>query len=183
MNIVKIKTPLDNDQLRVLRAGDKVLISGIIYTARDKAHQLLVDMLKKGESIPFELQNAIIYYTGPVISGSTGKIISAGPTTSSRMDRYTPQLLSAGVKGLIGKGPRSREVIEAIRLNMGLYFTAVGGAGVYLAERIKESRILAFPELGLEGVYELHVEDLPCYVAIDSDGNTLFTSMNEEGRK
>lgn len=173
---------MDIDQIKDLHAGDKVLINGTIYTARDKAHQLLVEKLEKGESIPVSLQNSIIYYTGPVISGSDGRIISAGPTTSSRMDRYTPQLLSVGVKGLIGKGPRNREVIEALKFYQGVYFCAVGGAGVYLAEKIKESRLLVFPELGLEAVYEFQVEDFPCYVALDSAGNSLYTNMNDEGR-
>ena len=197
MRIINIETPLSDNIIRNLRAGDKVLISGAIYTARDKAHSLLnkilaayvgeerraarydmptnKDLVIDREALPFDPKNAIIYYTGPIFDEKTKRVLSAGPTTSSRMDRYTPHLLEAGVKGLIGKGPRSAEVIESIKQNGAVYFCAVGGAGAYLAERIVAYRMIAFEDLGLEAVYELQVNSFPCYVAIDSSGNSVFT--------
>ncbi|MBW6516122.1 MAG: FumA C-terminus/TtdB family hydratase beta subunit [Candidatus Cloacimonetes bacterium] len=174
MREIAITTPLNEEKIAGLRIGDKVLLSGIVYTARDKAHQKLIDLLNDNKELPFNLKDSIIYYCGPVFSEKSGKIISAGPTTSERMDRYTLQLLKAGVKGFIGKGRRSQEVIDLFREYQAVYFCAVGGAGVYLAKRITKYRLLAYPELGLEGIYELRVSEFPCYVAVDSFGDKLF---------
>jgi fumarate hydratase subunit beta len=174
MKVIRIDLPLHDDVIQSLKAGDKVLFSGTIYTARDKAHELLVKDIGSGKSLPFVIKQAVLYYTGPIVSDRTGRIISAGPTTSARMDTYTEQLLAAGVRGMIGKGYRSREVIEAIRKYRAIYFSTIGGAGVYLAKRIKAHRLVAFEELGVEAVYELQVEEFPCYVTIDSKGHGIF---------
>ncbi len=178
MRTIELQTPFDNNVLNDLHIGDKVLISGTIYTARDKAHQLLAELIINGKPLPIELAGTAIYYTGPAIDDSKKKIISAGPTTSSRMDQFTPQLLKLGVKVLIGKGRRDREVIESLKEHRVVYFCAVGGAGAYLAERIKSLKVIAFPELGMEAIYELKVEQFPCYVAIDTRGNSIFNSNN-----
>lgn len=176
MRIIEVNTPPDNETINNLQTGDKVLITGTLYTARDRAHQLLTELIAANKPLPFDPLNSIIYYTGPVFSGDGKGVISAGPTTSSRMDEYTPALLEAGVKGLIGKGERSREVVEAIKKNRAVYFSAAGGAGVFLADKIMSYRVLAFAELGLEAVYEMKVELFPCYVAIDSGGSELFAA-------
>jgi len=154
--------------------GTKVLLTGKMFTARDKAHQLLSAIIREGKTLPFDLQDSTIYYTGPAINKQTGLFISAGPTTSSRMDKYTPFLLGHGVKCLIGKGQRNREVIDSLVANKAVYLSAVGGAGVLLADSITRSRIIAFPELGPEAIYEIWVENFPCYVAIDIYGNNIY---------
>ena len=174
MKEIRINLTAENTFLEKLFAGDKVLITGIIYTARDRAHQLLIELLKNNKPLPFQLTNSIIYYTGPVLDRETGLFSSAGPTTSSRMDVLTPPLLEAGVKGFIGKGARSNSVRNLLVNYQAVYFSTVGGAGVFLAQRIKAMKIIAFPELHSEAIYELQVEDFPCYVTIDSKGNSLY---------
>lgn len=180
MKIIKLPTgnceghKLVRSHYSSLNAGDKVLLTGTVYTARDKAHKLLIQMMNEGKDLPFTLNNSTIYYTGPILDRDTGSFVSAGPTTSSRMDSYTLPLLKNGVAGFIGKGSRSKEVQEYLKRFRAVYFSTVGGAGVYLAEKIRSAKVIAFPELLTEAVYELYLEDFPCYVAIDSKGNSLY---------
>lgn len=168
----KLATPLSN--VTFLRAGDLVSISGIIYTARDVAHKRLIHLINNGEPLPFDLDGAIIYYVGPCPAKPGRPIGSAGPTTSSRMDVLTAPLLKQGLKGMIGKGGRSAEVITAIKKHGAVYFAAVGGAGALISQHIKDSEIIAYPELGTEAIRRLVVEDFPVIVAIDSMGNNLY---------
>lgn len=169
-----VHTPFTEDVVKGLKAGDRVLLHGVIYTGRDAAHKRLIDMLEKGQDLPLELEGQVIYYVGPC-PAKPGRVIgSAGPTTSGRMDAYTPQLLERGLKGMIGKGIRSSEVIEAIKGNKAVYFAAIGGAGALLAEAIKEANVLAFEDLGPEAIYQLRVENFPVTVVIDSEGNDLY---------
>jgi fumarate hydratase subunit beta len=169
-----LSTPLTSDKCTSLKAGDKVYLSGTIYTARDQAHKRIVEAITRGEDPPFILKDAIIFYVGPSPAKPGQVIGSAGPTTSYRMDSYTPFLLEKGLKGMIGKGERSREVKESIVKNQALYFVAVGGAGALLSASIKDAKIIAYPDLGPEAVYQLEVEKFPCYVAIDCHGNSLL---------
>lgn len=169
-----IKTPLNTEVVNSLEAGDYVYITGTIYTARDAAHKRLFETMKEGKSIPFDLANNIVYYLGPTPEREGQVIGSAGPTTSSRMDKYTPLLLDNGLKGMIGKGKRSKEVIEAMVRNKAVYFAAVGGAGALLSKRIKASKVIAYDDLGTEAIRELYVEDFPVIVVIDSQGNNLY---------
>ncbi len=173
MNL-KITLPLTEEMIRSLKAGDVVSLTGIMYTARDAAHKRMADTLEKGEELPFVLQDAVIYYLGPT-PAREGKVIgSAGPTTSGRMDKYTPALLALGLKGMIGKGKRSAQVKEAIQKNGAVYFAAAGGAGALLSRCIKKSEVIAYEDLGTEAVRKLYVEDFPVIVAIDSEGNDLY---------
>jgi len=172
----KITTPLTDKIIRSLKVGDKVLISGFIYTARDAAHKRLVLDMKKP---PISLKDQIIYYCGPT-PAMPGRVTgSAGPTTSGRMDGFTEPLLKAGLKGMIGKGPRSREVRELIKKHKAVYFVATGGAGALLARHIKSSKVVAYPDLGPESIYEFNVVDFPVIVANDAKGRDIF----EEGIK
>ncbi len=177
-----IHTPLTDATVEELQAGDRVLLNGVIYTGRDAAHKRLVEMLDKGEGLPLELQGQVIYYVGPC-PAKPGKVIgSAGPTTSGRMDAYAPVLMEKGLKGMIGKGIRSREVVDAIVKNKCVYFAAIGGAGALLAEAIKEAEVLAFADLGPEAIYKLRVENFPVTVIIDSQGNNLYKIGKEQYR-
>lgn len=169
-----IKTPLTNDKVENLQAGDYVYITGIIYTARDAAHKRMYETMKEGNRIPFELKDNIIYYLGPTPEREGQVIGSAGPTTSSRMDKYTPLLLDNGLKGMIGKGKRNKEVIDAMIRNKAVYFAAVGGAGALLSKKIKASKVIAYDDLGTEAIRELYVENFPVIVVIDSKGNNLY---------
>lgn len=170
----KLKTPLKDEEIMTLTAGQKVLLSGKLYTARDAAHARLVDLIKAGKDLPIDLEGAVIYYVGPA-PARPGRIIgSAGPTTSYRMDPYTPLLVKKGLKGMIGKGNRSREVKEALQKYNAVYFAAVGGAAALISRCIKESRVVAYPELGPEAIRELLVEDLPLLVANDPYGGDLY---------
>jgi len=171
---VILHTPLRDHYLEKLEAGDKVLLNGKIYTARDAAHKILVQLIKEGKNLPFDARGQVIYYVGPTPEKLGMAIGSAGPTTSGRMDPYTPILLDAGIKGMIGKGQRSREVIDAIVKNKSVYFAATGGAGVLLAKSIKSSRVIAYEDLGPEAIRELYVENFPCIVAIDTHGRNLY---------
>ncbi|MEK6657729.1 MAG: Fe-S-containing hydro-lyase [Nitrospirota bacterium] len=181
---IRITTPLTDKVIKSLKAGDKVLISGVVYTARDAAHKRLVDEIKnnrgKGqgargkEKLPFNLKGQIIYFTGPT-PAPPGKVIgSAGPTTSSRMDSFSPILIKKGLKGMIGKGPRGKEVVDAIKKYKAVYFAAVGGAAALLSKRIKQSDIIAYEDLGTEAIRRLEVEDFPVIVVNDIYGNDLY---------
>ena len=169
-----ISTPLTTQKVEELQAGDYVYITGTIYTARDAAHQRMYETMLQGGEIPIELKNNIIYYLGPTPEREGQVIGSAGPTTSSRMDKYTPMLLNQGLKGMIGKGKRSKEVIDSMIENRAVYFAAVGGAGALLSKRIKSSRIIAYDDLGTEAIRELYVEEFPVIVVIDCKGNNLY---------
>ena len=169
-----IKAPLNDDEVKMLKAGDYVYLTGTVYTARDAAHKRLYEALQRGEDIPLELQNNIIYYLGPSPAREGQVIGSAGPTTSSRMDKYTPLLLEKGLKGMIGKGKRSQEVKDAIVRNGSVYFAAVGGAGALLSKCILSSEVIAYDDLGTEAIRKLQVKDFPVIVVIDSEGNNLY---------
>lgn len=172
--IKKISTPLTDDTVKDLKIGDRVLISGIIYTARDAAHKRLVQAYNEGRDLPFDLKGQIIYYVGPCPPKPPKAFGSCGPTTSFRMDAYTPLLLDLGLKGMIGKGQRTPEVIESMIKNGAVYFAAVGGAGATISKSVKKAEIVAYEDLGPEAVYRLEVEDFPCIVAVDSLGNDLY---------
>ena len=158
----------------MLKAGDYVYLTGTVYTARDAAHKRLYEALQRGEDIPLELQNNIIYYLGPSPAREGQVIGSAGPTTSSRMDKYTPLLLEKGLKGMIGKGKRSDEVIESMHKNHAVYFAAIGGAGALLSKCIKKSEVIAYEDLGTEAIRKLEVENLPIIVVIDDEKTNLY---------
>ncbi len=174
MKTKELKTPLTPREIKKLKAGRFCLLTGEIYTARDKAHFQLSEMIKKKKKFLFDIKGAIIYYVGPT-PPKKGEIIgSAGPTTSSRMDEYTPLLYEMGVKATIGKGERNKEVIKAIKKYKGVYFITWGGCGVYLKKFIHRAELIAFPELGTEAIYKLEVYRFPVIVAIDSYGKTIF---------
>ncbi|MDR1007505.1 MAG: Fe-S-containing hydro-lyase [Campylobacteraceae bacterium] len=176
---IKIKAPFGKDVAKKLKAGDNVLISGTIIAARDAAHKALTEALARGEKLPVELKNETIYYLGPSPAKPGQVIGAAGPTTSGRMDKYTPTILDLGASGMVGKGYRSREVIDSIVKNGAVYMVAIGGAGALISQTIKKYEILAYPELGPEAVARLTVEDFPAIVAIDSEGNNFY----ETGQK
>lgn len=166
-----IQTPFTAEAAKALRAGDEVRITGVIYTARDAAHKKLCELLNAGEPLPIELQDQIIYYTGPTPTPPGRPIGSCGPTTSYRMDPYTPALLARGLRGIIGKGRRSQTVIDALGAHSAVYFSAEGGCGALLANYVKECTVVAFPELGPEAIHRLEVEDFPVTVFCDTLGN------------
>ncbi len=163
-----------NEWVELLKKGDRVYLSGTIYTARDAAHKKIVALLNESKPLPFELQNSIIYYAGPTPAKNSLAIGSIGPTTSSRMDVFTPLLLENGLKGMIGKGGRSEEVVKSIVETKAVYFAAVGGAGALYSGAVTECEVIAFSELGCESVKKLTIKDFPLTVAIDSFGNSLF---------
>lgn len=165
-----ITTPLTTETARLLHAGDEIRITGVIYTARDAAHKKLWELLAAGQPLPLDLQDQILYYTGPTPAPPGHPIGSCGPTTSYRMDRYTPDLLRIGLRGMIGKGRRSPEVIEAIQANTAIYFSAEGGCGALLANYVKSCKVVAFPELGTEAIHRLEVENFPVSVFCDCRG-------------
>lgn len=169
-----INTPIDDKIVSELKAGDYVYLTGTVYTARDAAHKRLYEALQRGEDIPLELQNNIIYYLGPSPAREGQVIGSAGPTTSIRMDKYTPLLLEKGLKGMIGKGKRSDEVIESMHKNHAVYFAAIGGAGALLSKCIKKSEVIAYEDLGTEAIRKLEVENLPIIVVIDDEKTNLY---------
>lgn len=169
-----ITTPITEDIVSKLNAGDYVYITGTIYTARDAAHKRLYEALQRGEELPIDLNNNTLYYLGPSPAREGQVIGSAGPTTSSRMDKYTPLLLEKGLKGMIGKGKRSPEVIEAMEKNHAVYFAAIGGAGALLSKCIKKAEVIAYEDLGTEAIRKLEVENLPVIVVIDEKRNNLY---------
>lgn len=169
-----ITTPITDKIVSELQAGDYVYITGTIYTARDAAHKRLYEALQRGETLPIDLKNNTIYYLGPSPAREGQVIGSAGPTTSSRMDKYTPLLLEKGLKGMIGKGKRSPEVIEAMEKNHAVYFAAIGGAGALLSKCIKKAEVIAYEDLGTEAIRKLEVENLPVIVVIDEQKNNLY---------
>ena len=181
--VKKITTPLTKKQIENLKAGDQVLITGVIYSARDAAHKLLVELIDDGKELPLDVENQIIYYAGPT-PAKPGKVIgSCGPTTSGRMDAYSGKMIELGLKGMIGKGPRSPEVIESMKENGVVYFAAIGGAAALIADTIQKVDIVAFPELGPEAIRRMEVVDYPCIVAIDSQGNNLYKLGVEQYRE
>jgi fumarate hydratase subunit beta len=183
MNTKNITTPLNDDIIKELKAGEKVFLSGYIYTARDTAHKRFMDVLNAGKELPFNMKDQIIYYCGPS-PAPPGKVIGAcGPTTSSRMDSYTPRLLSLGLKGMIGKGKRSSAVKEALKENKAVYFGATGGAGALLSQSVVSLEIVAYEDLGPEAVVKLEVRNMPLFVINDIYGNDLYETGTEQYRK
>lgn len=179
---VELTTPIGPDELRSLEIGDEVAISGTAYTARDVAHRRLFDLIERGEKPPFDLEGAVIFYAGPTPRHLRRACGVVGPTTSARMDPFTPKLLSAGVRAMIGKGPRSPEVIEAMKLYGAVYFAATGGAAALLSTFITACDIYAWPELGPEAIWRLELKDFPAIVAVDSSGRDLFAEGRERYR-
>ncbi len=169
-----INVPYDKKTARSLKVGDYVYLTGTIYTARDAAHKRMDETIKAGGELPFDIKGNVIYYMGPSPAREGRPIGSAGPTTASRMDKYAPALLDMGLAGMIGKGKRKPEVLEAVVRNDAVYFAAVGGAGALLAQRIKSSKVIAYDDLGTEAIRELYVEDFPVIVVADSAGNNLY---------
>lgn len=178
-----INAPISDEDAKSLHSGDYVYITGTIYTARDAAHKRMAEALEAGQPLPIDMKNNIIYYMGPSPAREGRPIGSAGPTTASRMDKYAPDLLDLGLKGMIGKGKRSQAVIDGIVRNGAVYFAAVGGAGAILSKCIKKSTVIAYDDLGTEAIRELEVENLPVIVVIDSEGNNLYeTAIKEYSR-
>lgn len=175
-----IKAPFSEEVAKSLKSGDMVFITGIIYTARDAAHKRMKEALDSGADLPLDIRNNIIYYMGPSPAREGRPIGSAGPTTAGRMDKYTPQLLDLGLRGMIGKGRRTSEVKEAIVRNNAVYFAAIGGAGALLSKSITKSDVIAYDDLGTEAIRRLEVVDFPAIVVIDSQGNNLYDTAIEE---
>jgi fumarate hydratase subunit beta len=171
---IRLKTPLSAEDVEKLNIGDKVLLSGVLFTARDAAHKRIFELIQVGKELPLELKGQVIYYVGPTPAKPGKPIGSAGPTTSYRMDPYSPKLIELGLKGMIGKGNRSNEVIDAMKKYKAVYFGATGGAGALLAKRIKKADIIAYPDLGPEAIRRLEVEDFPVMVINDTKGNDLY---------
>ena len=179
MDNVKITAPLSREDAKALRAGDSCLISGVIYTARDAAHKRLCDLVAAGKELPLDIKDAIIYFVGPTPAKAGQAIGSAGPTTSYRMDAYSPTLISLGLTGMIGKGKRGPEVVDAMKEHGAVYFGAIGGCGALLSKCIKKAEVIAYDDLGAEAIRRLEVEDFPAIVIIDSLGNNLYESGRE----
>lgn len=169
-----IQTPLTEEITQTLKAGDYVYITGTIYTARDAAHKRMQEALDAGEPLPIEMKDNVIYYMGPSPAREGRPIGSAGPTTASRMDKYAPKLLDLGLRGMIGKGKRSKEVLDAIVRDKAVYFAAVGGAGALLSKAIQSSEVVAYDDLGTEAIRKLQVKDFPVIVVCDTEGNNLY---------
>ncbi len=172
--VKKVKLPLTDDTLKDLKAGDDVLLNGVIYVARDAAHKRMVEALDRGQDLPFDVQGQTVYFMGPSPAKPGQVIGSAGPTTSGRMDSYSPRLISAGLKGMIGKGNRSQAVKEAMKKHRAVYFAAIGGAGALISKSIKKAEVIAYDELGAEAVRRLEVEDFPVTVINDIYGGDLY---------
>lgn len=176
---IRITAPLTDEVVRSLKAGDSVLISGTIFSARDAAHKVMTEALARGEELPVDFTNQVVYYLGPTPAKPGRPIGSAGPTTAGRMDAYTPTMIEQGLKGMIGKGYRSPEVVESMKKHGVVYFAAIGGAAALIAKTIKSYEVLAYPELGAEALAKLTVEEFPAIVVIDCEGNNFY----EEGQK
>ena len=170
----KITLPITDEDIKNLKAGDSVLLSGSIITGRDAAHKRLYELIQKGEKLPVDIKGELIYYVGPAPAKPGYAVGPAGPTSSYRMDKYAPSLLDLGLKGMIGKGARNKEVVDAIVRNKGVYLVAIGGAAALIAKIIKSEEILCYEDLGTEAVRRYEVEDFPCIVAIDSNGNNVY---------
>lgn len=170
----KITLPITDEDIKNLKAGDSVLLTGSIITGRDAAHKRLYELIQKGEKLPVDIKGELIYYVGPAPAKPGHAVGPAGPTSSYRMDKYAPSLLDLGLKGMIGKGARNKEVVDAIVRNKGVYLVAIGGAAALIAKGIKSEEILCYEDLGTEAVRRYEVEDFPCIVAIDSNGNNVY---------
>lgn len=180
---IKITAPISKETAKTLKAGDSVLISGVIYTARDAAHERMTRLHHEGEDFPIDLKDQVIYYAGPC-PAKPGEIIgSCGPTTAGRMDAYTPELLDNGLGAMIGKGARNDAVVDAIKRNQCVYFGAIGGAGALIAECIKKAEVVAYEDLGTEAIRRLEIEDFPAVVLMDCEGNDLYEQGQREFRK
>lgn len=177
--IKRISTPLTDEKVKDLKVGDSILLSGVIYTARDAAHKRLVELLDEGKELPIDIKDSIIYFVGPSPTKPGYAIGSAGPTTSYRMDAYSPRLLDLGLKGMIGKGKRNKDVVDSMIKNTAVYFGAIGGAAALIARSITKCDIVAYEDLGAEAIRRLEIKDMPLTVVIDSEGNNLY----EIGRK
>lgn len=177
-----IRAPFKEDEIKTLKAGDYVYITGTIYTARDAAHKRMYEAILSGQPVPMKLKDNVIYYMGPSPAREGRPIGSAGPTTSSRMDKYAPLLMDHGLKGMIGKGKRSQEVRDSIVKNKAVYFAAVGGAGALLSKAIRSSEVIAYDDLGTEAIRKLEVENLPAIVVIDTEGRYLYEEVAEKYR-
>ena len=175
-----IRTPITEDMIKELKAGDYVYITGTIYVARDAAHKRMIEALDRGEELPIDIVDSTIYYMGPSPAREGRPIGSAGPTTATRMDKYAPRLMDLGQKAMIGKGKRSQEVIDAIIRNKGIYFAAVGGAGALLSKCITKSEIVCYEDLGAEAILKIEVENFPVVVVIDSCGNNLYEFVTKK---
>lgn len=175
-----IHAPVIKEEIASLRSGDSIYITGTIYTARDAAHKRMFETLQKGGKLPISIKDNIIYYMGPSPAREGRPIGSAGPTTASRMDKYTPLLLDMGLGGMIGKGKRSQAVLDGIVKNGSVYLAAIGGAGALLSKAIKKSEVIAYDDLGTEAIRKLEVEDFPCIVVVDTQGNNLYETAVKE---
>ena len=180
---VKLVTPITREQVSKLKAGDIVEINGIIYTARDAAHKRMLEDYEKNGSLPFDIKDQVIYFAGPAPAKPNEPIGSVGPTTSYRMDSYSPKTIELGLTAMIGKGARSAEVIEAMKKYKAVYIGAIGGAGALLSSHIKKCEVIAYPDLGAEAIHKLEVENFPGIVIIDSDGNNLYETEVEKYRE
>lgn len=178
----KVNTPFTDDDIRSFKAGDMLYISGIIYTARDAAHKRLVEMIERGEPMPFEFEGQTVYYAGPAPAKPGKPIGSVGPTTSGRMDAYSPTLIENGLKVMIGKGTRNDALVEAMKKHTGVYFAAIGGAAALMAKCVISVEIIAFEDLGTEAIRRMEVKDLPVVVAIDSQGDNMYKMALEQKR-
>lgn len=172
--VISVKTPLTREQARQLKSGDSVLLTGVIYTARDAAHKRLCELVDAGKELPLDVKDSVIYFVGPTPAKPGQAIGSAGPTTSYRMDAYSPTMIREGQTGMIGKGKRSPEVIEAMKKHGAVYFGAIGGCGALLSKCIKKAEVVAYDDLGAEAIRRLEVEDFPVIVIIDAEGNNLY---------
>ena len=177
-----LEAPFDDEKIKRLKAGDTVSINGIIYTARDAAHKKMISLINEGKPLPFDIRNQTIYYVGPCPARPGEVIGSAGPTTSSRMDAYAPKLIELGLKGMIGKGLRSKAVIDAMKKYKAVYLGEIGGAGALIARSIVAQEVIAFPELGTEAIHKLTVEDFPAIIIIDSNGDDLYRMGRDKYR-
>jgi fumarate hydratase subunit beta len=180
---IKLKTPLTDQDAEKLKIGDKVLLTGVIYTGRDAAHKRLFDLIQAGKELPIDIRGQVIYYVGPAPAKPGKPIGSAGPTTSYRMDAYAPKLMELGLKGMIGKGNRGADVVEAMKKHKSVYFGATGGAGALLARSIKKAETIAYEDLGPEAIQRLEVEDFPVVVINDTKGNDLYVEGAKKYRK
>ncbi|MBQ8028541.1 MAG: Fe-S-containing hydro-lyase [Clostridia bacterium] len=175
-----VSVPLSKEDAKSLKVGDYVYLTGTIYSARDAAHKRMIETLDRGEALPIEMEGNVIYYMGPSPAREGRPIGSAGPTTSGRMDPYAPTLLDLGLRGMIGKGKRTKEVKDAVVRNGAVYFAAVGGAGALLSHCIKEAEVVAYPELGPEAIHKLEVVELPAIIVMDSEGNDLYETATKQ---